>query len=134
MQENKLNEIKIPFESYQSHQQHVQFVTSKDPVYSYIDNICWFYPPHRKWRLSWYMTVRGAENFHIYIWILKDLAWAQSWYVAGHIFGILAILWALYLFSHAVRLENINEMWASFAQFLWSVYFKHLVQYIDVVL
>lgn len=86
-----------------------------------LNNVCWFYPPKRDWSLSWYLSLRGGENFHIYIWILKDLAWAQSWYWAGHIFGGLAIVWSLYLCSHALKLRNINEIWASAAQTLWFV-------------
>ncbi len=113
----------------ESHQtNHVQLIEEKKPIivtadnyfFSYLlDNVCWFYPPERDWSLSWYLSLRGGENFHIYIWILKDLAWAQSWYYAGHFFGIFAIIWSLYLLSHAIKLRNINEIWASTAQTLW---------------
>lgn len=82
-------------------------------------NICWFYPPKRKWSLSWYLSPRGGENLHIYIWILKDLAWAQSWYVAGLLFGALAMVWSLYLLEHAIKFRNINEIWAFTGQFFW---------------
>lgn len=83
------------------------------------DSICWFYPPHIHWSLSWYLTVRGAENFHIYIWILKDIAWAQSWYYAGWFFGSFAMIWSLYLLSHAMHLRNWHEIWNTAAQFFW---------------
>lgn len=82
-------------------------------------NICWFYLPRRKWSLSWYSTPRGGENLHIYIWILKDLAWAQSWFIAGNLFGALAMAWSLVLLQHAIKYRNINEIWAFTGQFFW---------------
>lgn len=38
-------------------------------------------------------TVRGAENFHIYLWIAKDIGWAQDWRDWALVFGSLAVIW-----------------------------------------
>lgn len=39
--------------------------------------LCWRYLPDVPFRPLWFLTIRGSENFHIYLWIAKDLAWAQ---------------------------------------------------------
>lgn len=66
-----------------------------------------------------YFTVRGAENVHIYLWIMKDLAWTQKWYVVSWIFGISAISWCLVLVYHAFADRNYNEMYMLVALILW---------------
>lgn len=62
---------------------------------------------------------RGLENIHLYIWLLKDLSWAQDWYYSGMIFGCLAVLWAFLLIVTAVRNSAVNEIFVSVAIFLW---------------
>ena len=42
--------------------------------------ICWAHTPDENLSLLWFLSIRGSENFHIYIWLLKDMAWCQSWY------------------------------------------------------
>ena len=81
--------------------------------------ICWFHPPDVVFRLSWLTSIRGSENVHIYLWILKDLSWAQSWWIPGHVFGIAAVLWSFYILSHAVRDRNTNEIMTNFSTFMW---------------
>ena len=81
--------------------------------------ICWFHPPDVVFRPSWLTSIRGSENFHIYLWILKDLSWAQSWWISGHVFGIAAILWSFYILSHTVRDRNTNEIMTNFSTFMW---------------
>lgn len=66
-----------------------------------------------------YFSVRGAENFHIYLWIMKDLAWTQKWYIISWIFGISAISWCLVLVYHAFMDKNYNEMYMLVALILW---------------
>ena len=85
-------------------------------------SICWFNLPQFQLSLKFFFSVRGAENFHLYLWLIKDLAWAQSWYYSGHIFGFLAISWSVYILCHAVAEGNTNEVFTGVAQMLWFVF------------
>jgi hypothetical protein len=71
------------------------------------------------WTIDYYHTVRGAENFHIYLWIGKDLAWAQDWYWPAMIFGCAALLWCFVLLYHAVHSKNMVEIYMWIAMVLW---------------
>ena len=71
------------------------------------------------WSPQMYFSVRGAENFHIYLWILKDLAWTQKWYGMSWTFGILAISWIFVLAYHAFNDRNFNEIYMLIAMVLW---------------
>lgn len=71
------------------------------------------------WSPQLYFSVRGAENFHIYLWIIKDLAWTQKWYVVSWIFGLSAISWCFVLVYHAFADKNYNEMYMLVALILW---------------
>lgn len=71
------------------------------------------------WSPQMYFSVRGAENFHIYLWIIKDLAWTQKWTVVAWMFGISAISWSLVLVYHAFKDRNYNEMYMLCALILW---------------
>ena len=82
-------------------------------------SICWFHLPDHPLSLQWFLTIRGSENFHLYLWLIKDLAWAQSWYYCGHIFGSLAVIWSVYILSHAARERNTNEIFTGVAQTFW---------------
>ncbi len=82
--------------------------------------ICWFYPPNEDWDLSYYWTLRGAENFHIYVWALKDLSWMQLWYWPGMIAGAGAVTWSAYLLIfHAMWDGNYWEIIFGIGQFVW---------------
>jgi hypothetical protein len=98
-------------------------ISSIDSAVDKVDDengeICWFTLPRFPWSPSWLLSLRGAEYFHLYIWVLKDLSWAQSWYYSGHFFGSLAVFWSVYILSHAVHDRNINETFASVGQLLW---------------
>lgn len=38
----------------------------------------WLTLPYFRWYPRWYfITIRGAEWFHVYLWVAKDLAWTQ---------------------------------------------------------
>ena len=42
-------------------------------------------------------SVRGIENFHIYMWILKDFSWAQDDYWMAVVMGSAALVsWQLF--------------------------------------
>lgn len=80
---------------------------------------CWHTYPNIDWDISWYFGIRGAESFHLYLWVMKDLSWTQDWFISGHIFGILAFLWSLFLLYHAYTHRNIKEVCVYIGQMLW---------------
>jgi hypothetical protein len=55
------------------------------------------------WSPQLYFTARGAENFHIYLWIAKDLCWIQYFHTPAIVFGSLALAWCAVLFYHALK-------------------------------
>jgi hypothetical protein len=69
--------------------------------------------------LSYYWTTRGSDNFHIYLWIAKDLAWSQSWYWPAMIFGSGALAWCSVLLYHAIAARHYEEMYMWISLFLW---------------
>ena len=71
------------------------------------------------WSPQMYFSVRGAENFHIYLWILKDLAWTQKWYSMSWVFGLCAISWCFVLVYHAFNDHNYNEIYMLVSLILW---------------
>lgn len=83
--------------------------------------ICWLSLPDRPLSVSWFFSIRGSENFHLYLWLVKDLAWAQSWYYCGNIVGSLAVIWGGFILYHAMLERNTNEIFTGVAQFFWYV-------------
>lgn len=82
--------------------------------------VCWLTPPTESWDPTYYFTLRGAENFHIYLWCAKDLCWMQLWYWPGMIFGASAVTWSAYLILfHAMKDRNYWEQILGVGQFLW---------------
>jgi hypothetical protein len=71
------------------------------------------------WSLGYYFTVRGSENFHIYLWVAKDLAWSQDSYWPAMIFGIMALAWCVVLAVNAARVGSIDELYMLVALFMW---------------
>lgn len=65
------------------------------------------------------LSTRGMENIHIYIWILKDLAWCQLIEDLGMIFGSLALIWCGILFFFAYIEGNYEDMYMLVALTLW---------------
>ena len=66
------------------------------------------------------MSIRGAENFHIYLWILKDLSWAQDWRFSAMFFGSFALAWcSVLLYMAAVKHRNVEEVYMLAALTLW---------------
>lgn len=89
-----------------------------------------------------FFTVRGAENFHIYLWIckvwmhainsgftescqepfdslIKDLGWTQDWKVWSMFFGTSAVAWLFVLTYHAVKARCYEEVYMLIALTLW---------------
>lgn len=71
------------------------------------------------WSVDYYHTVRGCENFHIYLWIAKDLAWSQDCYWPAMIFGCGALLWCFVLLFHALEARSVLEVYMWIAMVLW---------------
>lgn len=66
-----------------------------------------------------FFTVRGCENVHIYLWILKDLSWCMNFVVPGMFFGLCALLWMGVLLYHAIKYKNNEEKYFVVATFIW---------------
>mmetsp|Transcript_13325 Transcript_13325/g.18272 ORF Transcript_13325/g.18272 Transcript_13325/m.18272 type:complete len:397 (+) Transcript_13325:31-1221(+) len=71
------------------------------------------------WSPQIYFSVRGSENFHIYLWIAKDLAWSQGSYYPAMIFGTSALAWCLVLAYHAISSRCLEEVYMLIALILW---------------
>jgi hypothetical protein len=69
--------------------------------------------------IEWFFSVVGTEYCHIYFWLLKDLAWMQSWLYLSISFGTMALLWSLLILYHSLRTLNWHEVWNFIALFLW---------------
>jgi hypothetical protein len=71
------------------------------------------------WSIPYYLTVRGSENFHICLWIAKDLSWTQNWYWESMIFGSMALAWCTVLMYNAVVAKCFEEVYMLIALILW---------------
>lgn len=71
------------------------------------------------WSPQIYFTVRGSENFHIYLWIAKDFAWTQDLYYESMFFGIAALVWCGVLMYHAIKLGYYNEIYMLIPFIMW---------------
>jgi len=82
--------------------------------------LIWTSMPRYRWTPQHFLTcVRGTEYLHIYLWIIKDLAWTQDLYILGIVFGTFALAVSLFLTTRAVQFKNWIELWHYIAQFLW---------------
>ena len=75
--------------------------------------------PNSAWELGWFQSVRGSEWLQLYLLVIKDLAWAQGWYVVGMCFGVAAVLWSIHLLYLSLKLEHYIESWHYVALLLW---------------
>eukprot|EP01038_Epipyxis_sp_PR26KG_P016153 gene16153-21956_t len=71
------------------------------------------------WSPQIYFTVRGSENFHIYLWIAKDLSWSQNLYWCSMIFGSMALSWCLVLAYHAISSRCYEEVYMLIPLIIW---------------
>lgn len=81
--------------------------------------LCWLEWPDEPWNLKYYFSSRGNDNFHIYLWIFKDLAWIQNWFWIGHIFGGLAMFWTWFIILKCLWNRERTQAWISLSQFFW---------------
>ncbi len=71
------------------------------------------------WSPQVYFTVRGAENFHIYLWIAKDLSWTRDAYMPAMVFGVASLSWCLVLMFHAISAKCITEVYMLIVMIMW---------------
>jgi hypothetical protein len=64
-------------------------------------------------------SIRGYDNIHIYVWILKDYAWSSDNKTMGLIFGTIALAWTLVLEIVAYNGQDWEEMYFLVTMFLW---------------
>jgi hypothetical protein len=81
--------------------------------------LCWLEWPDEPWNIKYYFSSRGNDNFHIYLWIVKDLAWIQNWFWIGHVFGGLAMLWTWFIILKCFWNRERTQAWISLSQFFW---------------
>jgi hypothetical protein len=81
--------------------------------------ICFYRLPDEPLNFQYFLTVRGQDCFHIYLWIMKDLCWVQSWYWPALIFGSATLFWSFMMLLRAVARKSLDEVWTHSAQFLW---------------
>ena len=71
------------------------------------------------WTLSYFLSIRGSEYFHMYLWIAKDFCWSQNFYYPALVFGSAALAWVLVLASHAYHNECYVELYMVVVVALW---------------
>lgn len=87
-----------------------------DTKRKYLGNYFYITTP---WSLKYYFTVRGSENFHIYLWVAKDLAWTQDSFWPSLLFGVAALAWCGILLYNSVRGRSVEEVYMLIALILW---------------
>jgi hypothetical protein len=66
-----------------------------------------------------FAVVTTVENLHTYLWILKDLSWAQAWYLPGWVCGSNAVLLSFLVCMGSLMHREFTDLWHNVAQLLW---------------
>ena len=82
-------------------------------------DLAWLHAPPFRFTPRLWVDHLGAENFHLYIWIAKDVCWTTLRYWPGEVFGAFAVLWSIYLMRFAVQDRNWHEMYLCVGQMAW---------------
>lgn len=64
-------------------------------------------------------SIRGLENFHIYIWLIKDLAWLQDSRTVALYAGSLALAWCAILAYFAIRDRDMEDLYMLIGLTAW---------------
>ena len=64
-------------------------------------------------------SMRGWDNAHIYLWILKDYSWASDNHAMALIFGTSAMAWCAILFAQAIHHRDWEELYFLAGMFMW---------------
>ena len=79
------NHLKQQQQQQQQQQQHEKQLTTIAATTASINSnrmgARWWqcHVPEDSFDMSWYLSIRGGEYVHLYLWILKDLSWTQDW-------------------------------------------------------
>lgn len=81
----------------------------------------WTSIPKQQWRnfLEFFLSSKGLHYVHLYVWILKDLAWMQGLYYTGNILGIFAVLLSLGITIRSFLRKAYDELFISIALLMW---------------
>jgi hypothetical protein len=90
-----------------------------EPLKTQESGICWFSYPDIPWSPSYYISEAGQSNFHVYLWLLKDLAWTECWYWPGMVFGGLTLGWQFFMLSKSCFKMDLEDIWKNVALTLW---------------
>jgi hypothetical protein len=90
-----------------------------EPLYAQNSGICWFSYPDTPWSPAYYISASGQSNIHVYLWLLKDLAWTECWYWPGMVFGGLTLGWQLFMLSKSLFKLDMEDIWKNVALTLW---------------
>jgi hypothetical protein len=71
--------------------------------------------------VEYLFSIRGWDNFHIYLWILKDLAWTLDNFWMSAVCGSMAVAWCGILVAVAYRSEDWEEIYMLVSTILWIV-------------
>ena len=69
-----------------------------------------------------YYSNRRVENFHILLWILKDLFWCLDMQIEAVVFGSMALAWCLVLFYKALfpaEQRNVVDFYMTVPLLMW---------------
>lgn len=71
--------------------------------------------------VEYLFSIRGWDNFHIYLWILKDLAWTLDNFWMSAVCGTMAVAWCGILVIVAYRNGDWEEIYMLVSTILWIV-------------
>lgn len=66
-------------------------------------------------------SVRGIENWHVYLWLLKDLFWSLNYTICGTVFGIFAIVFTVIIIWNRVRSSNSEDTLFGIVLLIWLI-------------
>lgn len=64
-------------------------------------------------------SIRGFDNFHVYLWILKDYAWSSGNDPMAYVSGVAALSWCGVLAIVAIKDRDVEELYFLVAMFGW---------------
>ena len=81
----------------------------------------WTTLPNKQWRscVDFIASSKGLHYFHLYFWIIKDIAWMQGLYYLGNIFGGLAVMLSFWISIRAFLGKSYDEFFISIALLMW---------------
>lgn len=66
-------------------------------------------------------SVRGIENWHVYLWLLKDLFWSLNYTICGTVFGISAMFFTLVIMWNRIRIANTEDTLFGTVLLIWLI-------------